>query len=174
MTEAQEQGIELVWRLSDILAGNASIDSGEAFIAEDVDMHMDRYPFKGISGWKSWLRFIRSRPRVVDLDLVERKVEVEGDRIRLTGRWAGYINGTYQVSDYRGGASYRVEDGKIVEIWTVRKNYPFMFGPIIKYHLGWLVVLVQLFFWSTFYQPRVDWSKRLPVRQAEAPSVAEA
>ena len=160
------QDTALVWRLSGILAGDELISAGKEFIAEDVDMHMDGYRFKGISTWMTWLRFIRSRPRVKDLNLIDRKVVVKDGRIQLSGQWSGYIKGTYRESE-EGGASYRVEDGKIVEIWTTRTNYPFMFGNIMKYNLGWLVVVSYLFFWSKFYKPFVDWDKRLPARQRE-------
>lgn len=169
----EDKDTALVWRLSGILAGDELISAGKEFIAEDVDMHMDGYRFKDISTWMTWLRFIRSRPRVKDLNLIERRVVVKGDRIHLSGRWSGYINGEYKESDEEGGAVYRVKEGKIVEIWTTRTNYPFMFGNMMKYNLGWLAVLTYLYFWSKLYKPLVDWDQRLPARRPETPSPEE-
>jgi hypothetical protein len=154
----------VVARLADVLAGEVPMSDGEDLFAPDVDIYLDGLHFKGIGTWKTWLRFVRSRSRVADLTLVEPRVTTEGDRIRLSGRWQGLVDGRVETSAV-GSATYRVADGRIVEIRSTRTNYVFMLGGLVASYPGLLAVLAYVFFWSTFYQGSVDWEARLPVRQ---------
>lgn len=155
--------IALVDRLSNILAGNLPISEGEKFISPDVFMHMNHYECEGIEVWRAWLHFIRSRTRVSDLNVTEKRIVVEGDRVRLLGKWIGTVRGKRVVSP-EGTAVYRIVDGKIVEIWTLGTNYVIMFGNMVGTPLGLAAVLGYFMLWRRIYYPLVDWSKRLIVR----------
>ena len=44
-------------------------------------------------------------------------------------------------------ATYRVENGRIAEIWTTRENYATIFGAKVRHPLRWLFVLVEMAVW---------------------------
>lgn len=143
-----EMARETLWHLMAILAGTKPVSSGVEIIAPDVVSHMDGYRFRGINTWANWIRYIRARCRVEDLDLEVHRFETHEDgTITARGRWKAHENGR-PLRSKPIWARYRVVDGKIVEIWTTRTNYAFMLGPIIQSRAGHLVVMLHVFFWG--------------------------
>lgn len=145
----EEQQTAILTQLFRILAGKTPIEDGTQLIAQNVISHMDeRFTFHGINAWANWISFIRSRRRVSDLDLICEQMIVNPDgTITASGYWTARYNGRSVISNQLW-ATYRVQDGKVVEIWTKRKNYILMFGPIMHYELGWVAVMVYLGLWN--------------------------
>lgn len=139
-------GEATVYRLIEILAGRAPISQATELMAQDVVSHMDGFSFRGIKTWAKWLSYIRTRSLVGAPDLeTERLVSNKDGTITAYGRWKGRKGGAPVLST-EIWATYRVSNGKVVEIWTTRTNYVFILGPIIRTRLGLLLVMLQVFF----------------------------
>lgn len=148
-----------------ILAGKTPIEVGREFIAQDVVAHFDGFRFHGINLWASWISYIRTRGRVTNLDLqVERIVTNDDGTVTAFGRWHALQNGQAVVSNL-ATATYRFENGKIVEIWTNRHNYILLFGTYLRYR--WGLVLMILHMWLWMYR-----TEQPNLLHGEVPSVA--
>lgn len=143
-----ESATFVVERLLTILAGRTGVSKGAEIIDQNVISHMDDYTFRGIGAWGNWITFIRSRSRVSELDLIRDRFVVNPDHtISAYGKWVATRHGKRVVSD-EVSATYRVKEGLIVEIWTTRTNYTLIFGPMMRYRIGCLLVLLRLWLWS--------------------------
>jgi flavin-dependent dehydrogenase len=114
----------IVLQLAEVIAGRLAPGWVEQLLAPDVVSHVDGLTAKGQSVWKEWLHFLRSRPGMDDLELVDVELHPLADgRIVAVARWKLGERISEPVS-----ATYRVEDGRIVEIWTSKTNYEFILG----------------------------------------------
>lgn len=144
----EEQNKAVVADLTTIIAGKTEISRASDFISQNVISHMDNFTIQGINAWTSWLSFIRTRSRVSELDLVMDRIEVNADQtVTAYARWHARRKGKVVISD-EVSAIYRLEDGKITEIWTKRTNYTLIFGPLIRYRLGLLLVMFHVYLWG--------------------------
>ncbi len=159
--DATEANRATVARLMTILGGETPIEAGAEFIHPDVAANFDGWRFQGIDLWGNWIRYLRTRPGISDLRLVMERIEPNSDgTITACGRWHARRRG-YPVVSGLGVATYRFERGRIVEIWTTRRNYLLMFGPYLRYRWGMLWMLLRL----------AAWKKRTP--QLELRAAAE-
>jgi hypothetical protein len=121
---------------------------------------MDGYTMRGRAPWAAWVEFIRSRG-------VER-LEAEVDRFEMcpdgTVTASGRLRGTRNGRDVAGEARarYRIEGGRIAEIWTTRENYEVVFGAWARHPLSWLAVLAYLSVWS-----RMPGRRHSPITRTE-------
>jgi len=136
-----------VRRLMGIISGREPLAAGAQVVSQDVVCHMDGFTTGGINTWARWVEFIRSR----GVEQVSAEVEVvethPDGRVTARGRMRG-VRGGRPVESGPGSATYRLEDGKIVEVWTTRRNYGLMFGWRARSALAWVSVLVQFSLWS--------------------------
>jgi hypothetical protein len=129
------------------------MSDAEQLLAPDVICHMDRYTVRGTDVWYDWLEFIRSRiPDRLSVE-VERYVTGPDGIIRAYGCLRRGTPAT--ATPCRGVVKYRVENGRVAEIWTSRGNYEIIFGARVRHSLSWLLVLVQMAVW-----------RRLPSRRS--------
>ena len=136
---------QLVARLLAVVGGDAPMSDAERLLAPDVICHMDSYTVQGREVWYDWLEFIRSRiPDRLSVE-TERYVTDPNGIITAFGclRRASKGSGT----PCRGEARYRVEGGRVSEIWTNRGNYEIIFGAKVRHSLSWLLVLIELAVW---------------------------
>lgn len=139
---------EVVERLVEMIAGTRDTADAPTVLHQDVISHMDGLTFRGISAWQTWLAFIRSHSRVAKLTAdCDRIVTSPNHTLTVYGRWRGDARGSPAVSS-EVWASYRVQDGLVVEIWTTRTNYTFILGPIMRFRIGLLMVLAYVGIWS--------------------------
>ncbi len=123
-------------------------------ISPDVISHLDQYTAHGREVWMQWVRFINSRRSVRLLDTTEEEIVITPDeRVTASGRWKGLRKGEVAFSDPIS-ATYKIEDGKIVEIWTKRTNYTFVLGPLMQSHLGVAGILLFFKLWCLFHPMR--------------------
>jgi hypothetical protein len=52
-------------------------------------------------------------------------------------------------------ARYRFENGRIVEVWSTRRNYAFMCGPHLEYRVGFAMELLRVSRWKA-RTPQLD------------------
>ena len=146
MTEQEQTTLN---HLLSILQGQKPLSDGEKVLAENVVFHMDHYKSRGgRKGWHNWMAFSREKGRITDLSVIcDRMVANPNQTITTSGRWVGKRNGKEVTSDELS-VTYRIEQGKIVEVWTTRQNYAFIFGDIIKSQIGLFIIYLQLRIWS--------------------------
>jgi hypothetical protein len=130
-----------------VLSGQAPIESGAEFMATDVVAHVDDWRFRGINVWANWIQYIRTRERVSNPTLLIEDVVVEADAtVTVRGRWRG-MRGGRDVLSRACSARYRLEEGRIVEIWSTRGNYAFLCGAHLDYRLGFVAELLRARRW---------------------------
>lgn len=143
----------LVVRLLAVISGEAPLAEAEQLLAPDVISHMDQWTVRGITVWYDWLEFLLSK--------VEGNVTVVLDRLvtREDGTITAYGNLRTANAPFSSRqehqATYRLENGRIVEVWTTRGNYEMIFGPKVRHPVRWLLVLLEMAIWR-----RLPWRRR--------------
>lgn len=168
MTEAEANRVAVA-RVVSILNGDAPIESGTDVIAPDVVAHVDGWTFQGINVWANWIDYIRTRGRVSAPTLVVDEVLVNPDAtITVSARWQGVRLGRVATS-LPAAARYRLERGRVVEIWSTRRNYSFLCGLHTVFRSGFALELLRSQ-WVRMGVPRID----LAERSRRPPSVRAA
>lgn len=150
-----EQKKQIIERLLPFLVEKKDLSEACELICEDVLSHMDQYTARGLHVWMQWVHFINSRGRVTELDTLLESIVVHSDEsVTVYGRWTANRKGKAAISDTIS-ATYKIQDGKIVEIWTTHTNYTFVVGPLIQFQLGLGLVLLYFKVWCFFHPGRV-------------------
>ena len=150
----EETNRATVARLMTILSGELPIHAGSEIIAPDVVAHVDGWRFEGINVWANWIDYLRTRGRVTEPTLIVDDLVVDDDTVAVRGRWQGQRDGRSATSK-PGAATYRLENGRIVEIWSTRSNYAFLCGAHVEYHWGLALELLRTQWWR-LRVPRLD------------------
>lgn len=138
----------LVKSLTKIISGEVNIAEAETILSRDVICHLDNYTFYGIDAWKAWVTFIRSRKKVSDLQLIcDRIISSSYNTTTLYGHWKGVNNNNKLITSEKITVIYCFNKYKIIEIWTLRTNYLFIFGKIIQSKIGLLFLFLVMFKW---------------------------
>jgi hypothetical protein len=154
LTEA-ERNRATVTRLLDILSGKSPIESGVELIAQDVVANVDGWRFQGINVWANWIQYLRTRGRMDALTLFVDEVTVNQDAtVTARGCWSA-MRGERRVFSKSCSARYRLENGRIVEIWSTRRNYAFMCGVHTEGRAGFAAELVRAWWWK-MRAPQLD------------------
>jgi len=137
--------------LVNIFQGNKSISEANKILAPTMTAHLDDYEFNiSIEGWEAWWRFMREKGQISNVCGGSTQVTENADgTYTLVGSWSGEFDGKPVLFEPIS-ARYRIQDGKIVEIWTNRMNYTFFF-PIMRYRLGVTIVFLYLLLWRHFF-----------------------
>jgi hypothetical protein len=143
----------LVARLIDVIGGRVPMSEAEHLLAPDVVSHMDGYTVRGTAVWIDWLAFLLSKAKGSVTVEVDRMVTGRDGRITVFG-WLQAPH-TADSARRQHRATYRVENGRIAEIWTTRGNYEMIFGPKVRHPVRWLFVLVEMAVWR-----RLPWRSR--------------
>jgi hypothetical protein len=140
----------VVARLIAVLSGDGPLADAEACLDRAVVIHVDgAETHRGIVLWKRWVHLMRERGRLRDLRFEPDTMHVTADVVAVTFRWSGTVRGVRDAARPRtiNRVQYRVQDGRIVEIWTHKANYVDIFGPWIR-----LTPLYRLFLlWGLVY-----------------------
>lgn len=138
-------------RLLEVIGGEAPMGDALKLLAPDVVSHMDEYTVRGTDVWFDWLEFIRSRAKGELRVDVDRIVTEPDGRITAFG-WLRTADGRTRQPNQ---AIYRVQGGRIAEVWTSRGNYAMIFGAKVRHRLTWLLVLLEMAVWR-----RLPWTRR--------------
>ena len=175
MTEA-ERNRATVTRLIDILRGESPIESGADLIAQDVVANVDSWRFEGINVWANWIQYLRTRGRMDALTLFVDEVTVNQDAtVTARGCWSA-MRGERRVFSKSCSARYRLEHGRIVEIWSTRRNYAFMCGVHTEGRAGFAAELLRAWWWK-MRAPQIDLTdagQTEPVAFPLAPAMTDA
>lgn len=146
----------VVEHLVELIAGTRPIAEAASVLHQQVISHMDGLTFQGISAWQTWLAFIRAHSRVANLTADCDRILTNPDQtLTVYGRWRGDYQAAPAVSS-EVWATYRVQDGRVVEIWTTRTNYTFILGPLVRFRLGLLAILAYVGIWSRWRRSDPD------------------
>ena len=137
--------------LVEILQGRKEISDANKILSPIMTAHLDDYKFNiSIEGWEAWWHFMREKGRISNVSggCTEVKENADGT-YTLVGNWSGEFDGKPVLFEPIS-ARYRIQDGKIVEIWTKRMNYTFFF-PIMRYRVGVAIIFLYLLLWRRFF-----------------------
>jgi hypothetical protein len=143
----------LVVRLLAVISGDAPMAEAEQLLAPDVISHMDQWTVRGITVWYDWLEFLLSKTGGDVTVVLDRLVTREDGTITAHGNLRT-ANAPFS-SRQEHQATYRLENGRIVEVWTTRGNYEMIFGPKVRHPVRWLLVLLEMAIWR-----RLPWRRR--------------
>lgn len=136
--------------LVQILDGSKDISEIDQVLHTVTLIHVNNYKIDTTQEeWMAWVTFLKEKGRVsnVGCTRTEIKQNVDGT-YTLVGEWTGEYKGKSVVSDPIS-ATYRLHDGKIVELWTTPKNYIFFFS-LIRYPGGFWFVFLYLYLLRRF------------------------
>ncbi|HEX9940755.1 MAG TPA: nuclear transport factor 2 family protein [Thermoanaerobaculia bacterium] len=135
MTSEQQRVVE---ELLNVMSGESEVSGFDRLLAQDLVLHLEGRTFGGAEGMKAFLTF--ARRRIPGLSIVcSRIVDNDDGTITLHGHWTGERGGRRIRSD-EVSATYRIERGAVVEVWTKRSNYEFFFRRLARSWAGfWLV-----------------------------------
>lgn len=147
----REQNKHIVERLLPFLVEKQDLALASELISADVISHLDQYTVHGRDIWMQWVRFINSRRKVRLLEALLEEIVVNPDEsVTASGCWKGLRQGEI-IFSHAISATYKIDNGKVVEIWTKRTNYTFMLGPLMKTRLGAVSVLLYFKGWRLFH-----------------------
>jgi len=164
-----------VTRLIDILSGKSPIERGVELIAPDVVANVDGWRFEGINVWANWIQYLRTRGRVEARTLFVDEILIHGDAtVTVRGCWSA-LQGERRVFSKPCSARYRLEHGRIVEIWSTRRNYAFMCGAHTESRAGFAVELLRAWWWKT-HAPQLDLTNGAQIQPVPflSPAMTEA
>jgi hypothetical protein len=131
-----------------ILSGDTPIEAGVELLSPEVVADVDGWRFEGINVWANWIRYLRTRGRVAEPTLVVDRIELNSDAtVTAHGRWAGMRDGCQRTSQ-PCWARYRIAEGRIVEIWSTRRNYAFLCGRHVESRLALALELLRVRRWK--------------------------
>lgn len=150
----KENPIEKVIFLFEIVSGRKDVERIDNVLAQDVLIDIDGQCFSGIETWKTWIRFLISRRRISEIEIIPNHMRVDGDWIVVSANWHGIRRGKRVVSN-ECVASYKVSRGYITEIRTKRVNYTFLFTNGIKYHVVFMGLLCYVWVWKRLFTTKL-------------------
>jgi hypothetical protein len=146
----------LVVRLMAVISGKAPMAEAEQLLAPDVISHMDQWTVRGTGVWYDWLEFLRSKARGNVTAGLDRMVTNQDGTITAYGNLQKA--GAPFTSRQEHHATYRLEKGRIAEVWTTRGNYEMIFGRKVHHPVLWLLVLLEMALWR-----RLPWRSRAQI-----------
>lgn len=159
----------VVAKLMTILSGATPIEAGAELLSPRVVAHVDGWRFEGIDVWANWIQYLRTRGRLAEPTLVVDRLELNADStVTAHGRWLGVRDGRPMTSQ-PCRARYRLAEGKIVEIWSTRRNYSFLCGRHVESRLGLAVELLRVRRWKKS-APQLDLTNHGRARPSFAPA----
>jgi predicted ester cyclase len=121
---ALEANKAVVRRLIEEVWNGGNMDVLPEIISEDTVDHAAPPEAQGLAGARFHIESTRAGFSDIRLDLTE--VVAEGDLVATEMLWSGYHDGpvfglppTYKWAHCRQSCTYRVENGKIAELWQV-------------------------------------------------------
>ena len=153
---------DLVFALVRVINGDLPRLAAQEILDPMVQIHLDSAECCGIDIWYKWVHLIHNYGRVADLRITDCEMRCNAGEpylVHLSARWMGTTRSRRLriVSARNAQASYLVLNGRILEIWTHRSNYEFIFGRWIKYSIFYWIFLGFIFCYFRFYHPSEEY-----------------
>jgi len=129
-----------------MINGNVPRERASDLLDPAVTIHVDSAVHRGIENWQKWIHLIRNCGRVRELRMVPCLVAPDAQdpsMVNLVMRWTG-VRKFDRLPHTTADAyplRYRVERNRIVEIWSRKANYIFIFGQWFRFSLVYRLVL---------------------------------
>jgi len=140
----------IVSSLLQIISRQLPFSAAEKLLDKNLHAYMDGKKIgNGRRAWFLWVRFLHHNAdkRIANLQINVEDMDTVGDKVTVRARWSGVIDGQQQQSDI-GTVVYQLQDGKIIAVWTHKKNYRFIYGngisdnPVFFY---WLLLRLWMY-----------------------------
>jgi len=152
--EIAAASVQTVAHIAEMLSGQRSRLEADRYIDPQITIHMDRAVHRGLVLWQKWLYLIRNCGRVRQLRLVTERLSADPADpaiVNLTGRWVGIgrADGVLREASHLSYFRYRLAEGRVVELWTMKVNYDFIIGNWLRsslcyrLYLGWAIGLFR-------------------------------
>ncbi len=147
--------LAVVAHILEIVAGPAGVGEIGRYMRSDVVVNMDGLAFRGLAGWRKWIRYSRARSGLEEASLEIVDSEDDGERLRVAIVGRGRRAGRPVVSE-PVWITYRFDGGKVAETWTSRRNYVFFFGDGIRSRLGFAWLMLRIVTWCAWQDVRAS------------------
>ena len=141
---------EVVCDLLRVISRELPFAVAEGLLDENLRAFMDgKLVGRGRDSWFRWVRFLHynADQKMSGLAIDIERMEVAGDVVSVFAKWRGDVGGKTQFSE-TGEVRYQIRGGKIVRIWTHKKNYVFIYGANIVRRPMFYFLLLRLMFWN--------------------------
>jgi len=143
---------EVVLGLVRVINGESPRLSAKDYLDPSVNIHMDSARHCGIELWYKWIYLIRNCGRLCNLYMTPCELSCDRENpniVHLSIRWSGIERSRWTpvVAPEIYHLRYLVENCRIIEVWTTKSNYIFIFGLWIRYSILYRL----LFLWAIFY-----------------------
>lgn len=120
---------EIVRCLLQVISRQLPMSAAAALLDNDLTAYMDGKKCGGVKQWGRWVRFLHynADKKMSGLAIVIDHLSEADNRVMVTAHWQATLAGKLTVAK-PGTVTYQVRDGKIINIWTRRKNYVFIYG----------------------------------------------
>ncbi|MGU9950784.1 MAG: hypothetical protein ACNYPH_00410 [Gammaproteobacteria bacterium WSBS_2016_MAG_OTU1] len=146
---------EVVRNLLQVISQQLPMSAADELLAENLQPHMDGKKIgHGKKSWFKWVQFLHENAakKVTALTIEIDSINEKGHLVEVQARWSGVHNGAKILSSL-GTVVYEVQDGKIINVWTHRANYTFIYGDAFANNpLAFYWVIMRLIVWT----PPVD------------------
>ncbi len=151
---------ESVRRLLQVISRQLSFSAAIELLDENLNSYMDgRLLSCNAQAWFRWVRFLQysADKKILNLSIVIDNINNVNDIVTVTAHWSGVIDGKVAVSE-PGTVAYQICNSKIVNIWTHKKNYIFIYGNSITKTPVFYWLLLRVLLWR---QPPLEPSDQL-------------
>lgn len=153
---AEQSEQDIVRQLLQVISRELPLRTAQSLLADDLTAHMDgRVIGHGKQAWFKWVQFIHRNAdkKMTQLTIVIDHINRENDIFHVNARWRALINGEESYSDL-ATVSYQVRADKVINIWTHRANYVFIYGRrIADSRIAFYRLLFRLMLWRP---PTID------------------
>jgi len=158
--EPHEAAPAALRRLMDVLADAAPLSAVDESFAATFRCHMGVFSTRAnAADWKRWVHFMRETGRIDGLGLELVDIVPDAGCWTATAFWTGPVRGSPDREIHRSDllrVRYRLQAGKIVEMWTAPRNYVFVLGRLMNSQPGFLLILLRFRRWGSREKERLS------------------
>ncbi len=138
----------IVRRLLRVVGRELPYSAAAELLDENLSAFMDGKKIsRGRDAWFRWVRFLhrRAKEQYSDFGMQVESVRDDGGEVAVRAKWRGVRGGNKTEFSETGEVFYEVRGGKIINIWTKRKNYVFIHGQsIAKFRPAFWFLLLRM------------------------------
>lgn len=146
--------VKIVSRLLQVISKQLPLKTAETLLDKNLSSYMDgKKVGSNKNSWFRWVQFLHYNlsKKVSSPKIIIEEIKEKGKIIEVTAYWSGQVNSSTKKSSL-GKVTYQVQNSKIINIWTHRANYSFIYGKKIaasKIYFYWIILKMLL--WKPAY-----------------------